>query len=109
MPTMLSAIPPTALCSAIVRMRSLMWNSSSTLVSEVVIITAPAASEVMSLLGPKATPTVAARSAGASLMPSPTNSVRLPRLRLHDRHLLLGRLAGMHLGDSHLLRQIAHL
>ena len=76
MPTTLSAIPPTALCSAIARMRRPMCSSSSTRSSDVSRITAPAASAVTSLSCPKAMPTVAAVSAGASLMPSPRNTVR---------------------------------
>jgi hypothetical protein len=43
--------------------------------SDVSMITAPAASAVISLWWPKAIPTVAVTSAGASLMPSPMNSV----------------------------------
>ena len=39
------------------------------------VLLLPAASEVMSLFCPIAIPTVAAVSAGASFMPSPTNTV----------------------------------
>ena len=56
----LNAMPPMALCSAMVRMRRPMWSSSSTRASELSRITAPAASDVISLACPKATPTVAA-------------------------------------------------
>ena len=68
-------MPPNALCSAIVRMRRPMWKNSSTLSSDESMMTAPAASVVTSLLWPKASPTVAATRAGASLMPSPMKSV----------------------------------
>src|SRR5438552_2766754 len=58
-------------------MRRAICISSSTRPSEVSRITASAASDVMSLCAPKATPTVAACIAGASSMPSPRNSVGL--------------------------------
>ena len=64
----------------------------------------------MSLFWPKAMPTVAAVSAGASLMPSPRKTVLALRVsRADDRQLLLGRLAGVDLVDADLLRQVAHL
>src|SRR5205807_1400160 len=50
-------------------------SSSSTFSSDGSRITAPAASAVMSLCWPNATPAVAAVRAGASLMPSPRYSV----------------------------------
>ena len=72
MPMTLSAMPPTALWSAMDRIRRLMWMNSSTFVRELSMITTPAASAVTSLFCPIAMPTVAAIIAGASLMPSPT-------------------------------------
>ena len=83
-------MPPTALCSAIGRIRRLMCKNSSTFSSELSRITAPAASAVMSLFWPKAMPTVAAVRAGASLMPSPRKTVlRSLRLLADDLQLLL--------------------
>jgi hypothetical protein len=51
---------------------------------------------------PIAIPTVAAASAGASLMPSPTNSV-------DDPQLSLGRDTGVDLLDPDMLREPLHL
>ena len=72
-------------------------------------ITAPAASEVTSLFCPKAIPTVAAVIAGALLIPSPRKTVfALPRLRADDLQFLLRGLAGTHLRDPDLFRQVAN-
>ena len=65
-------MPPTALWSAIDRIRRLMCMNSSTFLRELSMTTTPAASAVTSLFCPIAMPTVAAIMAGASLMPSPT-------------------------------------
>ena len=64
----INAIPPTALCKAIIRMRRLTCNNSSTFCSELSIMTAPAASAVTSLLWPKAIPTVHVLSAHARVI-----------------------------------------
>ena len=68
---MLRAMPPTALLIATLRRRRAMWRSSSSFRNDGSRMTAPAASEVTSLLAPKAMAAVAASMAGASLMPSP--------------------------------------
>ena len=103
-------MPPTALCRAIDRSRWLMCRNSSTFSSELSMMTAPAASAVMSLFWPKAIPTVAAVSAGASLMPSPRKTVFAFAVSCaHDVQLLLGRLAGVDLGDADLVGEVAHL
>ena len=96
--------------SAIERIRRPMCMSSSTFASDASRMTASAASAVMSLLIPNATPTVAACIAGASLMPSPTNSV-LPRL-VSSRTMETfssGLLLGIDVLDSHNIGQIADL
>ena len=65
-------------------------------------MTAPAASAVMSLLTPRATPAVAAIMAGASLMPSPRYSVGAMALSSpNDLNLLFRTLAAVDLGNSH--------
>ena len=53
LPIMLRAIPPMALWRAMARRRRLMWKNSSTLWSKLSMITAPAASAVMSLFWPR--------------------------------------------------------
>ena len=85
-----------------------MCRNSSTLSSELSKITAPAASEVTSLFCPKAIPTVAAVSAGASLIPSPRKTVFALRIPADDLQFLLRGLAGMHLRDPDLFRQVAN-
>ena len=55
-------------------------------------------------------PTVAAASAGASLMPSPMNSVGRPRgLGAGDGDLVFGALAGVDFGDPDVLGEVPHL
>ena len=72
-------------------------------------MTTRAASEVTSLCWPNAMPTVAAISAGASLMPSPTNSVFAAfGLAPHDLHLLLRRCLRMDLGDRNRAGETPH-
>ena len=103
-------MPPTALCSAIPRMRRPMWRSSSTFASELSSTTAPAASAVTSLPWPKATPTVAAASAGASLIPSPMNSVGARAVSARtSASFCSGVWLDVHLGDADLRGQVAHL
>ena len=73
------------------------------------MITAPAASAVMSLFCPKAMPTVAAVSAGASLKLSPKNRVFARLGLLSDKLQFLFRtLACVDFLDAHLIGQIAH-
>ena len=108
MPATLKAMPPTALCSAIDRMRRLMCRNSSTFCSELSRMTTPAASAVISLFWPKAMPTVAAVRAGASLMPSPMKTVGARFVsRADELQLLLRALAGVDLLNADLLGQIA--
>ena len=103
-------MPPTALCSAIERIRRPMCSNSSTRCSELSRMTAPAASAVTSLPCPNAMPTVAAVSAGASLIPSPRNTVGARAVSVaDDRQLLLRALAGEHLDDPDALGQVPHL
>ena len=81
------------------RSRWLMDNSS-TFSNDVSMTTTRAASDVTSLRCPKATPTVAAASAGASLMPSPTKRVFARAVSGERSHLLFRRHRGMHFGDG---------
>ena len=62
----------------------------------------------MSLYWPNATPTVAAVSAGASLMPSPRKSVDAFAVSVRTRASLPRGLSSEHLGDAHLLGQVPY-
>lgn len=66
-PTVLSAIPPIALCKATRRNRRPTCINVSTSDSEESMMTTRATSEVPSLFRPNAIPTVAVSNAGASL------------------------------------------
>src|ERR1700730_17289890 len=102
MPMMLSVMPPTALWSAMIRIRRLMCMNSSTFLRELSMTTTPAASAVSSLFCPIAMPTVAAIMAGASLMPSPTYKVWGAA---DDGEFIFTTLLGVDFGDAHLLGQ----
>src|SRR6476619_4781631 len=106
----LSAMPPTALWTAMERIRRLMCMNSSTFCRELSMTPTPAASAVTSLFCPIAMPTVAAIMAGASLMPSPTlQCFGGGGFRADDGELFFGALLRVDVRDAHLLREIAHL
>ena len=110
MPPTLRAMPPTALWSAIDRMRRLMCRNSSTLCSELSRMTAPAASEVISLFWPKAMPDRGRRQ-GRSIVDAVPHEDRrrLFGFTADELQLLLRALAEIHMLDADLVGQVLDL